>query len=399
MTQKNSDILFFPTYSLLSWRAGVGICLSIATVLVLANFGVWLALHVDWLANLSFELSKAYERVPDAMQYHQAVMDFYYHDTPIPSRFFTSSEISHFADVQFWVKGSEVLLLIGGVGMGVSAGILKRSSYYFMAKGAWLWLGLLVGLLILAMLAWILFFRGWHPLFFAEGNWDFNPQVHRMLMLYDHTYLALSGAVILVCSVIPTGVLLAVGWRCRPTFKWVCADWRKISWRVAVVGLLLLCLASFVAGRHMIEPSDAGWYYFYVISVAVLAGIISLFMTRVTVLQSTLVVLLIANYYALNLGVRANFDDCSVFETKMMPIQKAIEAYSAKHGRYPSSMDKWFKENPALTVSPMGTPVRYQRYVMNGTKKDFYTIGFRAPLASDYSYSSLRNTWLHIKRP
>ncbi|TLP76837.1 DUF1461 domain-containing protein [Nesterenkonia sphaerica] len=111
--------------------------------------------------------------------------------TPNGEPLFTDNEVSHMADVKIllWyamIIGAGLLVLTllmalllrawrpGGFARGVFA-------------GAWVTLGLLVAVAVLAILDWRLFFTEFHNLFFPQGNWSF-PSDSTLIRLYPEQF-------------------------------------------------------------------------------------------------------------------------------------------------------------------------------------------------------------------
>lgn len=128
---------------------------------------------------------------------------------------FTDNEVSHMADVKYllWyamIIGVGLLLLTllmalllrawrpGGFARGVFA-------------GAWATIGLMIGVAVLAIVDWQLFFTEFHNLFFPQGNWAF-PADSALIRLYPEQFWIDAGIWVAALLLIFSLVALLVTW-------------------------------------------------------------------------------------------------------------------------------------------------------------------------------------------
>lgn len=128
---------------------------------------------------------------------------------------FTDAEVSHMADVKillWYVMIIGVVLLLitlllalllrawrpGGFARGIFA-------------GAWVTLGLMAGLAVLAIIDWQLFFTEFHNLFFPQGNWAFSAD-STLIRLYPEQFWIDAGIWLAALVLLFVLIALLVTW-------------------------------------------------------------------------------------------------------------------------------------------------------------------------------------------
>lgn len=126
--------------------------------------------------------------------------------------FFTAAEIAHLADVQRRVAWLQALALVGGVLLFAMA-LAWRTGHFAswpraVELGGWLTLGLVLGVGVMVVVAWPVFFVGFHQLLFAPGTWQF-PAESGLIRLFPERFWIDVAAAMLALGLV--GGLLAVG--------------------------------------------------------------------------------------------------------------------------------------------------------------------------------------------
>lgn len=128
---------------------------------------------------------------------------------------FTDAEVSHMLDVKFllWyamIIGVGLLLLTLLMALLLRAwrpGGLARGIF----AGAWATIGIMVGIAVLAIIDWQLFFTEFHNLFFPQGNWSF-PSDSTLIRLYPEQFWIDAGIWVAALLLIFSLIALLVTW-------------------------------------------------------------------------------------------------------------------------------------------------------------------------------------------
>lgn len=134
---------------------------------------------------------------------------------PGGEQLFTNAEVSHMTDVKLvmWYAtgGAAVLLLLVFVMYLMlrawRPGGLARALF----AGAWATLGILIGLAVVAILDWQLFFAEFHHLLFPQGNWQFASD-STLIRLYPEQFWIDAGIWIVALLAVFSLILLIATW-------------------------------------------------------------------------------------------------------------------------------------------------------------------------------------------
>lgn len=199
------------------------ILLLVAAVrLVASPLFLWVAYHRPWLPDGAYTMD-----TEDRMVYGSYGTDFltnfansrYLSElAPGGEPLFTDGEVSHMVDVKsvvLWAMLIGVVLLVitlilalllrawrpGGVARGLFA-------------GAWVTLGLIIAVAVLAIIDWQLFFAEFHRLLFADGTWTF-PSDSTLIQLYPEQFWIDAGIAVVALTVLFALILLIATWPTR----------------------------------------------------------------------------------------------------------------------------------------------------------------------------------------
>jgi hypothetical protein len=368
--------------------------LTVLLPVVLLTLSLDLTLRSDWPSPLLFASLGIEQRVPDARQQHQRVLDFYLHGRSLAGSAFTTRERQHLQDVEGllqlgrWVGVGGLLL-----GLGLFWGCAR--PWRTLVKGSLLLLGLLSGVGLLAT-RWVLLFRGLHPLLFPGGGWDFDPAVHLLPRLYTQDYLALYGGAVLGTAVLGAGLLYALGrWRGprADALRW---GWGRAEWGLLAAGVVLSGPAWW-AGRHMYLPGDAAWDTFYGLAALLLAATVALWLGAHKALGATLLLAALLPYQSFACGVRhAALQARDYVADTGARVVAALERYRDERGRAPPSLgDLVPRYLAALPPTPAGEPWWY----LHSPNFRYYGVGFAGPLAYRHMYASPSGQWELLPLP
>lgn len=125
---------------------------------------------------------------------------------PDGSPMYNERELGHMADVKAVMQVAFAfhgVLSVGVTVVGVWFDVTTRKGLWAALKrGAYLTLGLIVSLVVIAALSWDVFFETFHSLFFAQGTWRF---------LYSDTLIRLFPERFWFDAAVTIGVLVVVG--------------------------------------------------------------------------------------------------------------------------------------------------------------------------------------------
>jgi integral membrane protein (TIGR01906 family) len=129
---------------------------------------------------------------------------------------FTEDELGHMADVQR-VTSAVFMLGLGALVIGVLSALLlwrhARSTFFAALRdGGVLTLGLMATIVLLASVAWDLFFDQFHALFFSAGTWQFEFS-QTLIRLYPEQFWF--DAVLTIGVMVIVGALLLLAWGLR----------------------------------------------------------------------------------------------------------------------------------------------------------------------------------------
>ncbi|MFD1347075.1 TIGR01906 family membrane protein, partial [Nesterenkonia halotolerans] len=196
------------------------ILLLVAAVrLVASPLFLWVAYKRPWIPDGTYNLN-----ADDRLTYGSYGTDFltnladsrYLGDlAPGGEALFTAEEVSHMVDVKFvlfWVMIIGLALLVitlilamllrawrpGGVARGLFA-------------GAWVTLGIIIAVAVLAIIDWQFFFAEFHRIFFADGTWTF-PAESMLIQLYPEQFWIDAGIAVVALAVLFSLILLIATW-------------------------------------------------------------------------------------------------------------------------------------------------------------------------------------------
>ncbi|MCH8563830.1 DUF1461 domain-containing protein [Nesterenkonia sp. YGD6] len=199
------------------------ILLLVAAVrLVASPLFLWVAYNRPWIPDGAYSMD-----ADDRLVYGSYGTDFltnlansrYLSElAPGGEQLFTEGEVAHMVDVKFvvlWAMLIGVLLLVitlilalllrawrpGGVARGLFA-------------GAWVTLGLIIAVAVLAIIDWQLFFAEFHRIFFADGTWTF-PTDSTLIQLYPEQFWIDAGVAVVALAVLFALILLIATWPTR----------------------------------------------------------------------------------------------------------------------------------------------------------------------------------------
>ncbi|MGJ9425488.1 DUF1461 domain-containing protein [Nesterenkonia halotolerans] len=196
------------------------ILLLVAAVrLVASPLFLWVAYNRPWIPDGTYNLN-----ADDRLTYGSYGTDFltnladsrYLGDlAPGGEALFTAEEVSHMVDVKFvlfWVMIIGLALLVitlilamllrawrpGGVARGLFA-------------GAWVTLGIIIAVAVLAIIDWQFFFAEFHRIFFADGTWTFSAE-SMLIQLYPEQFWIDAGVAVVALAVLFSLILLIATW-------------------------------------------------------------------------------------------------------------------------------------------------------------------------------------------
>jgi len=196
------------------------ILLLVAAVrLVASPLFLWVAYNRPWIPEGAYSLDQG-----DRTVYGSYGVDFltnlansrYLAElAPNGEALFTEAEVSHMVDVKFvllWAMLIGVALLVitlilalllrawrpGGVARGLFA-------------GAWVTLGIIIAVAVLAIIDWQFFFAEFHRIFFADGTWTF-PAESTLIQLYPEQFWIDAGIAVVALAVLFSLILLIATW-------------------------------------------------------------------------------------------------------------------------------------------------------------------------------------------
>ena len=196
------------------------ILLLVAAVrLVASPLFLWVAYNRPWIPEGAYSLDQG-----DRTVYGSYGVDFltnlansrYLAElAPNGEALFTDAEVSHMVDVKFvllWAMLIGVALLVitlilalllrawrpGGVARGLFA-------------GAWVTLGIIIAVAMLAIIDWQFFFAEFHRIFFADGTWTF-PAESTLIQLYPEQFWIDAGIAVVALAVLFSLILLIATW-------------------------------------------------------------------------------------------------------------------------------------------------------------------------------------------
>ncbi|MGJ9373691.1 TIGR01906 family membrane protein [Nesterenkonia sp. CF4.4] len=199
------------------------ILLLVAAVrLVASPLFLWVAYNRPWIPEGAYSMD-----AEDRLVYGSYGTDFltnlangrYLSElAPGGEQLFTDGEVSHMVDVKFvvlWVMLIGIVLLVitlilalllrawrpGGVARGLFA-------------GAWVTLGIIIAVAVLAIIDWQLFFAEFHRIFFADGTWTF-PADSTLIQLYPEQFWIDAGVAVVALAVLFAVILLIATWPTR----------------------------------------------------------------------------------------------------------------------------------------------------------------------------------------
>ncbi|GAA1145652.1 TIGR01906 family membrane protein [Nesterenkonia lutea] len=196
------------------------ILLLVAAVrLVASPLFLWVAYNRPWIPEGAYSMDEG-----DRMVYGSYGTDFltnlansrYLAElAPGGEPLFTEAEVSHMVDVKFvvlWAMLIGLALLIitlilalllrawrpGGVARGLFA-------------GAWVTLGIIIIVAVLAIIDWQFFFAEFHRIFFSDGTWTF-PADSTLIQLYPEQFWIDAGIAVVALAVLFSVILLIATW-------------------------------------------------------------------------------------------------------------------------------------------------------------------------------------------
>lgn len=199
------------------------ILLLVAAVrLVASPLFLWVAYNRPWIPDGAYSMN-----ADDRLVYGSYGTDFltnlangrYLSElAPGGESLFTDGEVTHMVDVKFvvlWAMLIGVILLVitlilalmlrawrpGGVARGLFA-------------GAWVTLGIIIAVAVLAIIDWQLFFAEFHRIFFADGTWTF-PADSTLIQLYPEQFWIDAGVAVVALAVLFAVILLIATWPTR----------------------------------------------------------------------------------------------------------------------------------------------------------------------------------------
>ncbi|WP_058887292.1 TIGR01906 family membrane protein [Nesterenkonia jeotgali] len=199
------------------------ILLLVAAVrLVASPLFLWLAYNRPWIPEGAYSMNP-----DDRLVYGSYGTDFltnlansrYLSElAPGGQALFTDAEVSHMVDVKFvvlWAMLAGFILLVltlilalllrawrpGGVARGLFA-------------GAWVTLGVIITVAVLAIIDFQLFFAEFHRIFFADGTWTF-PNDSTLIQLYPEQFWIDAGVAVVALAVLFAVILLIATWPTR----------------------------------------------------------------------------------------------------------------------------------------------------------------------------------------
>lgn len=129
---------------------------------------------------------------------------------------FTQDELGHMEDVQRVTSAvftlGLLLLIIGGLSAILLWRYTRTTFYAALRDGSVLTLGLMMTIVLLASVAWDLFFDQFHALFFAAGTWQFDFS-QTLIRLYPEQFWF--DAVLTIGVLVVVGALALLAWGLR----------------------------------------------------------------------------------------------------------------------------------------------------------------------------------------
>jgi integral membrane protein (TIGR01906 family) len=131
---------------------------------------------------------------------------------------YNERELIHMHDVKLVITAAFATALTLGVLSFIAGIILWRTArlelYRALFDGAALTIGLIVGIIALAVLSWDFFFTQFHNLFFADGTWIFLYS-DTLIRLFPEQFWFDTAVVIGAMAVSGAALLIALTWRAR----------------------------------------------------------------------------------------------------------------------------------------------------------------------------------------
>lgn len=199
------------------------ILLLVAAVrLVASPIFLWVAYNRPWIPDGAYSMD-----AEDRLVYGSYGTDFltnlangrYLSElAPGGEQLFTDDEVSHMIDVKFvvlWAMLIGVILLVITL---ILALLLRSWRPGGMARGlfagAWVTLGIIIAVAVLAIIDWQLFFAEFHRIFFADGTWTF-PTDSTLIQLYPEQFWIDAGVAVVALAVLFAVILLIATWPTR----------------------------------------------------------------------------------------------------------------------------------------------------------------------------------------
>ncbi|EXF24199.1 membrane protein [Nesterenkonia sp. AN1] len=199
------------------------ILLLVAAVrLVASPLFLWVAYNRPWIPDGAYSMN-----ADDRLVYGSYGTDFltnlangrYLSElAPGGEQLFTDGEVSHMIDVKFvvlWAMLIGVILLV----ITLILALLLRAwrpggTARGLFAGAWVTLGIIIAVAVLAIIDWQLFFAEFHRIFFADGTWTF-PADSTLIQLYPEQFWIDAGVAVVALAVLFAVILLIATWPTR----------------------------------------------------------------------------------------------------------------------------------------------------------------------------------------
>lgn len=383
--------------------------LAMAWAVLLASAATELFLRLDPLSPWLLRTLDRPSQLPDALGLHRQVLDLLLHGRELTAAAFTTKETSHFKDVAEVITGLRRLGALSGLvvllaffwnrrgsrpGLSNLTNRANRALLAGLANGARGLLGLLLGLALCAP-QWPLFFTAFHPLLFPGGGYSFNPHVHVIVRLYPKAYFAAMGAGLAVSIALVAGAAagsaLFLGRRSQASSHVPPPTMRAVPLWSFPAALLVTGLCHW-AGRHTQTAASPGFWAYYAICCALLAGSMGLLLASGFGRRRALALLLagLLAYAGLDSGLRVAH--AQAMETIHGPGERIIadlEAYRAKAGHVPLHLAE------LGGVPPVLVPGSAWKYSPQAAER--YFLGFLGPLHYHYQYDSRRGRWKRLR--
>ncbi|WP_181255871.1 TIGR01906 family membrane protein [Nesterenkonia sandarakina] len=199
------------------------ILLLVAAVrLVASPVFLWVAYNRPWIPDGAYSMN-----ADDRLVYGSYGTDFltnlansrYLSElAPGGEPLFTDGEVSHMVDVKFVVLWAMLIGLILLVITLILALLLRAWRPGGVARGlfagAWVTLGIIIAVAVLAIIDWQLFFAEFHRIFFADGTWTF-PTDSTLIQLYPEQFWIDAGIAVVALAVLFAVILLIATWPTR----------------------------------------------------------------------------------------------------------------------------------------------------------------------------------------